>query len=187
MSDTNKIFWVILPVTVVLAAKTCEYLCIQHETGIKEVEERKRQKYYYSPSFNTRTIINRIFSIKDKLSCPLKPIKVHGPTNIFQMFYFIKDTSSINNYIKTIIRTNPIMIKKSFYSDEKIKHSLLTVIILKDIIPEDKKEQIKSLLSHTLKITNGDRLVANFYIYHKIPDLVKENIIIFSLSNLSDY
>lgn len=102
------------------------------------------------------------------------------------MFYFLDDLSSFENYIERLNRKDPNLIKRSFYSDENIKHSLLTVALLRDDSREKRMKQFRLLLSYGLKIKNGDQLVNNFLLYHNIPDYVKENIILFSLSDLID-
>lgn len=190
MTDFKTISLVILPIVTVLVIKVHEYLCLEHELETKRYQQRKRQseirKYRYSCSSNTRDLINRMYNIKDKLEFPYdsRTIKITGPVNMFQIFYVIHDTFSFDNNIRRLMRRDPNSINKSYYSDENTKHSLLTVVILNDTPLPKKRDHTKLLLTHGIKITNGDKLMANLYIFNNIPDYVKENIVLFLLSDL---
>ena len=189
---SNEKIWIALPIVVVLAVKVYDYLCNENKIMAIKHQQRKREietkKYRYRFTSGTRKIINRIYSIKDKLAFPTgtKTSPKNKTFDIYQMFYFLDDLSSFENYIERLNRKDPNLIKRSFYSDENIKHSLLTVALLRDDSREKRMKQFRLLLSYGLKIKNGDQLVNNFLLYHNIPDYVKENIILFSLSDLID-
>lgn len=143
----------------------------------EKVVEKRRTKYIHRSSTQTRNLIDIKYLIEDKLIIKSKKL------DTFQAFHLMCSSQGqgFKRYFGRL-KQKGVDFTEKILRINQYEFSLLSCVLLNKINFDDKQKTIKFFLDENIKITNGDRLINNLFVYDNIPDDIKGNIVLFLLS-----